>query len=73
MHLCERKKSFIKFPTLILCFKVETLIFGRFGILTLTILGGGLSLGIIVLTKTLGRFDCEWPLLSNHKGPKLNN
>ena len=40
MHLCERKKSFIKFPTLILYLKLETLIFGRFGILIFMVLGG---------------------------------
>ena len=32
MHLCERKKSFIKIPTLILYLKLKALIFGRFGI-----------------------------------------
>ena len=40
MHMCERKKSFTKFPTLILCWKLQTSIFGRFGVLTLTLLGG---------------------------------
>ena len=40
MHLSERKKSFIKFPTLILHFMLQTSNFGRFGILTFTVLEG---------------------------------
>ena len=34
MHLCERKKSFIKIPTVILYLMLWTLGFCRFGILT---------------------------------------
>ena len=39
-HLCERKKSFITFPPLILYFKLQTSISGRFDILALRVLGG---------------------------------
>ena len=57
MHLCERKKSFIKFSTLILYLKLQTSNIGRFGILTVKRTGWvGLQLSVI-LTETVERFD----------------
>ena len=40
MHLCQRTKSFIKIPTLILYLKLWTSIFRRFGILKWRLLAG---------------------------------
>ena len=40
LALCESRKSFIKIVTVILYLKLQTLIFGRFGILTWRVLGG---------------------------------
>ena len=57
MHLYERKKSFIKIPTLILYLKLQKSIFG-FWILTWRVMRGWVGLELsIIFTQTVGRFN----------------
>ena len=57
MRLCQRKKSFIKIPTLIIYLKLQTLIFLQIWHFEVTRTGWvGLELSAI-LSKTVGRFD----------------
>ena len=57
MHLYERKKSFIKIPTLILYLKLQKSIFG-FWILTWRVMGGWVGLELsIIFTQTVARFN----------------
>ena len=60
MHLCERKKSFIKIPTLILYLRLQTLVFCRFGILTW--LGGWVWNLASYWRKLWEDLICEWSL-----------
>ena len=62
MHLCERKKSFIKIPTLILYLKLYTSVFGRFDILTRRVMGGWACNLASFWRKLLEGSICEWPL-----------
>ena len=58
MHLCERKKSLTVFLKLILYLKLQTSIFGRFGILMLRVPTGWMGLQLIViLMQNVKRFD----------------
>ena len=60
MHLYERKKSFIKIPTLILYLKLQKSISG-FWILTWRVMGGWLGLELsIIFTQTVGRLFNMW-------------
>ena len=70
MNLCERKKSFIKFPTLILHLKLQTSVFSWFSILTGWLTGWvGLELSVI-LTQAVGRFDVK---MTPYTGIYTNN
>ena len=62
VNLCERKKSFIKIPTLILYLKLWVSTFGSFGSLTWRVLGGWVSNLASFWHKLWEDSICEWPL-----------
>ena len=64
MHLCERKKSFIKINTLILYLKLQTSFNCRFGILTCRILSGWVWNLTSFSCKLWEDLICEWYLIS---------
>ena len=62
MHLCQRKKIFIKIPRLILYLKLLTSIFCRFCILKWKVLGGWVWNLASFWQKLWEDLICEWPL-----------
>ena len=66
MHLCQRKKSFIKSSALILYLKLPKSIFHRFVILKRRVLGGWVWNVASFWHKLWEDSICEWPLLHRH-------